>query len=126
MEDMSESTQPAADTDSSNESVANEQPNSPASANTAAPAAANADTSAAANADSTSRPRERRAAPSSAPSSEPSAMSLMFLMACILFLAAWFVGPRLVEEYQYASAKGKLRAEYELSLIHISEPTRPY
>ena len=40
-------------------------------------------------------------------------MSLMFLMACILFLAAWFVGPRLVEEYQYASAKGKLRAEYE-------------
>ena len=44
---------------------------------------------------------------------EPSALSLLFLMICILFLAAWFVGPRLVEEYQFASTKGKLRAEYE-------------
>ncbi|QEG21347.1 S1C family serine protease [Mariniblastus fucicola] len=46
-------------------------------------------------------------------SGEPSFFSLLFLMASILFLAAWFVGPRLVEEYQYASTKGKLRAEYE-------------
>ena len=28
-------------------------------------------------------------------------------------MAAWFVGPRLVEEYQFAATKGKLRAEYE-------------
>ena len=34
-------------------------------------------------------------------------------MFCILLLASWFVGPRLVEEYHYASARGKLRAEYE-------------
>jgi S1-C subfamily serine protease len=44
---------------------------------------------------------------------EPSSLSMLFLMASILFLASWFVGPRLVEEYHYASAKGKLRAEYE-------------
>lgn len=44
---------------------------------------------------------------------EPSSWSLLFLMACVLFLAAWFVGPRLVEEYQFAATKGKLRAEYE-------------
>jgi S1-C subfamily serine protease len=44
---------------------------------------------------------------------EPSSLSLVFLVFCVLFLAAWFLGPRLVEEYQYASAKGKLRAEYE-------------
>ena len=44
---------------------------------------------------------------------EPSSLSLLFLMVCILFLAAWFVGPRLVEEYQFAATKGKLRAEYE-------------
>ncbi len=44
---------------------------------------------------------------------QPSSVSMLFLMASILFLASWFVGPRLVEEYQYASAKGELRAEYE-------------
>ena len=44
---------------------------------------------------------------------EPSSLSLAFLLFCILLLVAWFVGPRLVEEYQYASARGKLRAEYE-------------
>ena len=43
----------------------------------------------------------------------PSWMSWIFLMMCVLFLAAWFVGPRIVEEYQFASTKGKLRAEYE-------------
>jgi len=47
------------------------------------------------------------------PHREPSSWSLLFLMACVLFLAAWFVGPRLVEEYQFAATKGKLRAEYE-------------
>jgi len=46
-------------------------------------------------------------------SHEPSSISLVFLILCVLFLAVWFLGPRLVEEYQYASAKGKLRAEYE-------------
>jgi len=46
-------------------------------------------------------------------SAEPSSLSLVFLLFCILLLATWFVGPRIVEEYQYASAKGKLRAEYE-------------
>ena len=54
--------------------------------------------------------------PTRAPSAaqrEPSSWSLLFLMACVLFLAAWFVGPRLVEEYQFAATKGKLRAEYE-------------
>ena len=53
--------------------------------------------------------------------SEPGSMSLLFLMACVLFLAAWFVGPRLVEEYQYASTKGKLRAEYENAVAILDE-----
>lgn len=42
-----------------------------------------------------------------------SALSMTFLMTSLLFLAAWFVGPRMVEEYQYAASRGKLRAEYE-------------
>ena len=46
-------------------------------------------------------------------SHEPSSISLLFLVFCILLMASWFVGPRLVEEYHYASARGKLRAEYE-------------
>ena len=52
---------------------------------------------------------------------EPASISLLFFMACILFLAAWFVGPRMVEEYQYASSKGKLRAEYENAVAILEE-----
>ncbi len=52
-------------------------------------------------------------------SQDPSSLSLAFLMLCLLFLAAWFVGPRLVEEYQYAATKGKLRAEYENAVTHL-------
>ncbi len=50
-----------------------------------------------------------------------SSASLLFLLASLLFLAAWFVGPRLVEEYQYAFTKGRLRAEYENSVVILDE-----
>ena len=58
-------------------------------------------------------PEEQPLPPARQNDREPSSISTLFLMASILFLAAWFIGPRLVEEYQYAAAKGKLRAEYE-------------
>jgi serine protease Do len=57
--------------------------------------------------------------------SSPSSLSMPFLMTSLLFLAAWFVGPRMVEEYQYASMKGKLRAEYENAVsILDSQPLK--
>ena len=65
--------------------------------------------------------------PSAAPpvsparSTEPSSLSLLFLVFSVLVLASWFVGPRLVEEYHYASAKGKLRAEYENAVAFLEE-----
>lgn len=31
----------------------------------------------------------------------------------VLLLAAWLIGPRLVEEYNFAATRGKVRAEYE-------------
>ena len=31
----------------------------------------------------------------------------------VLLLAAWLIGPRIVEEYNYAATRGKVRAEYE-------------
>lgn len=31
----------------------------------------------------------------------------------VLLLAAWLIGPRIVEEYNYAVTRGKVRAEYE-------------
>ena len=54
-----------------------------------------------------------------------SKISMLFLMVSILFLASWFIGPRLVEEYQFASTKGKLRAEYENAVTILgSEPLK--
>ena len=38
----------------------------------------------------------------------------------VLLLAAWLIGPRLVEEYSYAATRGKVRAEYE-SAVQILE-----
>lgn len=38
--------------------------------------------------------------------------ALFFLMASLLMIAAWFVGPKLVERYQYSATLGKTRAEY--------------
>ncbi len=36
------------------------------------------------------------------------------LFTCtVLLLAAWLIGPRIVEEYNYASTRGKVRAQYE-------------
>ena len=31
----------------------------------------------------------------------------------VLLLAAWLIGPRLIEEYNFAATRGKVRAEYE-------------
>jgi S1-C subfamily serine protease len=38
----------------------------------------------------------------------------------VLLLAAWLIGPRLVEEYNFAATRGKVRAEYE-SAVHLLE-----
>ena len=47
---------------------------------------------------------------------------LYFLLAsAALMFGIWFVGPRLVEEYQYASTVGKLRAEYENAVIQLEK-----
>jgi len=45
------------------------------------------------------------------PKSKESLAGLYFLLttACLLF-AAWFVGPRMVEEYHYAAARGNARS----------------
>lgn len=38
----------------------------------------------------------------------------------VLLLAAWLIGPRLVEEYNFAATRGKVRAEYE-SAVRLLE-----
>lgn len=38
---------------------------------------------------------------------------LWFLLTIALFFAAWYLGPNLVERYQYAAAKGRVQAQYE-------------
>jgi len=38
----------------------------------------------------------------------------------VLLLAAWLIGPRLVEEYNFAATRGKVRAEYE-NAVHLLE-----
>ena len=38
----------------------------------------------------------------------------------VLLLAAWLIGPRLVEEYNFAATRGKVRAEYE-SAVQLLE-----
>lgn len=47
---------------------------------------------------------------------------LYFLLAsAVLMFGIWFVGPRLVEEYQYAVTVGKLRAEYENAVVQLDK-----
>ncbi len=36
----------------------------------------------------------------------------------VLLLAAWLIGPRLVEEYNFAATRGRVRAEYE-NAVHL-------
>ena len=47
---------------------------------------------------------------------------LYFLLAsATLMFGIWFVGPRLVEEYHYASTVGRLRAEYENAVVQLDK-----
>lgn len=36
----------------------------------------------------------------------------------VLLLAAWLIGPRLIEEYNFAATRGRVRAEYE-NAVHL-------
>ena len=38
----------------------------------------------------------------------------------VLLLAAWLIGPRLIEEYNFAATRGRVRAEYE-NAFHLLE-----
>ena len=38
----------------------------------------------------------------------------------VLLLAAWLIGPRLIEEYNFAATRGRVRAEYE-NAVHLLE-----
>lgn len=58
----------------------------------------------------------------SPPKSSDGIGGLYFLLAsAALMFGIWFVGPRLVEEYQYASTVGKLRAEYENAVVQLEK-----
>ena len=39
----------------------------------------------------------------------------------ITLLSAWFIGPRLVEEYYYAASRGEARAEYDHAVEHLDQ-----
>lgn len=39
----------------------------------------------------------------------------------VLLLAAWLIGPRLVEEYHFAATRGKVRAEYENAVAILAD-----
>jgi serine protease Do len=56
------------------------------------------------------------------PKPKESMAGLYFLLstACLLF-AGWFVGPRLVEEYHYAAARGQARAQYADAVHQLSD-----
>ena len=55
-------------------------------------------------------------------SGDTGGLALMLLTTALVF-GLWFAGPRLVEEYHYAAAAGKSRAEYEhASAILESDP----
>ena len=60
-------------------------------------------------------------APAVAPPRSSSSLSLLLLLASLFFLAFWFVGPKIVEEYQYAATKGRLRAEYENAVVILDD-----
>ena len=48
------------------------------------------------------------------PQPQPTSSGAYFLLATsMLLFVGWFIGPQIVEQYQYASTKGRLRAEYE-------------
>jgi serine protease Do len=51
--------------------------------------------------------------------------SLVFLAASLSMVAAWFVGPKLVERYSYAATIGKINAEYQTASEGLkSDPLR--
>lgn len=39
----------------------------------------------------------------------------------VLLLAAWLIGPRIVEEYNYAATRGKVRAQYENAFEQLKD-----
>ncbi len=39
----------------------------------------------------------------------------------VLLLAAWLIGPRIVEEYNFAATRGKVRAEYENAIELLND-----
>ena len=43
------------------------------------------------------------------------------LTSTVLLLAAWLIGPRLVEEYNFAATRGKARAEYENAVALLED-----
>ena len=67
--------------------------------------------------DKSSRSANRRSSRRSNVGPDPESRSLVpayALFTCtVLLLAAWLIGPRIVEEYNYAATRGKVRAQYE-------------
>jgi S1-C subfamily serine protease len=59
-----------------------------------------------------SKPRHGNWESSRSSSSNELGGALFFLTASLLMIAAWFVGPKLVERYHYSATLGKTRAEY--------------
>ena len=54
---------------------------------------------------------------------QPSGLGgLYFLLATMaLMCGLWFIGPRLVQEYHYAAAVGKLRGEYDNAVVQLEK-----